>query len=145
MSTGSIRETVGFLGVIASLLFVGLQIRQTNVIARAQTRQALTTEYREFWMALALDPDFDAVRSPALAGGDSQASILQWVRLRLLENVYLQFREGVIDETVLLGYGWSGDPEFQTPEFVAWWESRRDRFRPEFVRAFEARQGIVRS
>lgn len=143
MSTDSIRETVGFLGVIASLLFVGLQIRQTNVIARAQTRQELTDQYREYWMALALDPELDAVRSPALAGDDTPASILQWVRLRLLENVYLQFREGVIDETVLLGYGWSGDPEFQTPEFVAWWIPRRARFRPDFVREFERRQGIV--
>ncbi|MGD8496323.1 MAG: hypothetical protein PVF05_09055 [Gemmatimonadales bacterium] len=143
MSTDSIRETVGFLGVIASLLFVGLQIRQTNVIARAQTRQELTDQYREYWMALALDPELEEVRSPALAGDDTRASILQWVRLRLLENVYLQFREGVIDETVLLGYGWSGDPEFQSPEFVAWWQPRRGRFRPDFVREFERRQGIA--
>lgn len=143
MTNASVRETIGFLGVVGSLLFVGMEIRQNNAIARAQTRQALTTEYREFWMALALSDDLDAVRGPALAGDDTEASIIQWVRMRLLENVYLQYREGVIDESVLLGYGWSGDPEFQTEEFSDWWQPRRARFHPEFVSGFETKQGIT--
>lgn len=143
MSNQELRETIGVLGVIASLLFVGVQIRQNNAIARAQTRQALTTEYREFWMAFATDDHFETWRGPALGGIDDTASILQWVRMRLLENVYHQYREGVIDEDVLLGYGWTGDPEYQTAEFREWWTPRRDRFHPAFVAAFEARQGLT--
>jgi len=143
MTSASVRETVGFLGVVASLLFVGMEIHQNNTIARAQTRQALTTEYREFWMALALSGDLEAVRGPALAGDDTEASIIQWVRMRLLENIYLQYREGVIDESVLLGYGRSGDPEFRTEESADWWQPRRGRFHPDFVSGFETRQGLA--
>lgn len=143
MSKQAMREVVGFLGVMASLLFVGMEIRQNNAIARAQTHQALASEYREFWMSLALYEDLDAIRGPSLAGEDSRESIVQWVRMRLLENVYHQFREGVVDESVFDGYGWHGDPEFQTPEFAAWWAPRRGRFDDGFVREFEARQGLA--
>ena len=143
MSKQALRETIGFIGVVASLVFVGLQVRQTNVIARAQTRQALASEYREFWTAVAFDDHIEEIRSPALGGTDSRASIVQWVRMRLLENVYHQYREGVIDESVFLGYGWAGDPEFLTAEFADWWVERRGRFDPGFVQEFESRQGIA--
>ncbi len=145
MSKQALRETIGFLGVVSSLLFVGLELRQNNAIARAQTRQALTSEYREFWTALAFDDRLAEIQGPDLAGGDSRASIIQWVRMRLLENVFHQYREGVIDESVFLGYGWGGDPDFKTPEFTEWWAARRDRFDPGFVAEFEARQGIPRT
>jgi hypothetical protein len=94
---------------------------------------------------LAFDDRLEEVRGPALAGSDSRSSIVQWVRLRLLENVYHQYNEGVVDESVFLGYGWRGDPEFRTPEFTAWWSERRARFDPGFVAEFESRQGISRS
>lgn len=145
MSKQALRETVAFLGVVGSLLFVGLEIRQNNAIARAQTRQALTSEYREFWTALAFDENLAEIQGPALAGTDSRASILQWVRMRLLENVYHQYREGVIDESVFLGYGWAGDPEFKTDEFREWWIERRARFDPGFADEFERRQGLFRT
>jgi len=145
MSMKAWRETIGFLGVVSSLLFVGLEIRQNNAIARAQTHQALTGEYREFWMAIAFDERLEEIRGPDLVGTDSRASIVQWVRLRLLENIYHQYNEGVVDESVFLGYGWRGDPEFQTAEFTEWWGSRRSRFDPGFVAEFELRQGIARS
>lgn len=143
MSRQAMRETIGFIGVVASLVFVGLEIRQNNAIARAQTRQALASEYREFWTALAFDDRLAEIQNPGLGGSDSRASIIQWVRMRLLENVYHQYREGVIDESVFLGYGWAGDPEFLTAEFSDWWAERRGRFDPGFVAEFEARQGIA--
>jgi hypothetical protein len=40
MSGKAARETLGFLAVVAGLVFVGLRIQQSNVQARAATRQA---------------------------------------------------------------------------------------------------------
>ena len=42
MSGKAIRETLAALGVIASMVFVGLEIRQNTALARAATRHALT-------------------------------------------------------------------------------------------------------
>ena len=39
MSGKVVRETLGFLGVVASLMFVGLEIRQNTAVARGQARQ----------------------------------------------------------------------------------------------------------
>ena len=37
MSGKAIRETLGFLAVVASLVFVGFEIRQNTQVARGQT------------------------------------------------------------------------------------------------------------
>ena len=41
MSGKAIRETLAALGVIASMVFVGIEIQQNSATQRAQTRQAI--------------------------------------------------------------------------------------------------------
>ena len=41
MSSKAIREALAALGVIASLLFVGFEIRQNTMVARASAYQAI--------------------------------------------------------------------------------------------------------
>ncbi len=40
MSGKAIRESLGFLAVVASMVLVGLEIRQNTTVARAATRLA---------------------------------------------------------------------------------------------------------
>jgi hypothetical protein len=56
MSGKAVRETLAALGVIASLVFVGMEIRQNTSVARAETRQALTDLYTQFHLAMATNP-----------------------------------------------------------------------------------------
>ena len=60
MSGKAIRETVGFLAVVASLVFVGMEIRQNTQVARGQTRIELTALNNEFLARLG-DPEFSEV------------------------------------------------------------------------------------
>lgn len=39
MSGEALRETLGFIGVVASLVFVGIEIRQNTIVARAAAYQ----------------------------------------------------------------------------------------------------------
>ena len=64
MSGKAIRETLAALGVIASMVFVGWEIRQNTAATRSATIQAITTESRESLSLLASD------------------STLAWLRLR---------------------------------------------------------------
>ena len=74
MSAKTIGETLAALGVIASLVFVGLEIRQNTAVARAQTRQALTEDLREFIMTLAADETlFEVYHNRFDTGYESQA------------------------------------------------------------------------
>ena len=149
MSAKSIGETLAALGVIASLVFVGLEIQQNTAVARAQTRQALTEDLRDFIMTLSEDKQlFDAFHQKfetSYEGSvdDRRAVYVMYARLRMVENVFLQVQEGVVDESIFLSYGWSKQPVFMSPQFRDWWPDHRSRFNPGFVAAFEAEYGLA--
>src|SRR4051812_43744335 len=116
MSGKEIRETLGFIGVVVSLVFVGLQIRQSTAVARGQTRQDLAALNQEYLTLQSTDSDFNDLYRRAWIDGDERLSASEESRarygmrlvLRRLENVYFQFREGLVDESALASYGFRG-------------------------------------
>ena len=149
VSAKSIGEALAAIGVIASLVFVGLEIQQNTAVARAQTRQALTEDLRDFIMTLSEDEQlFDVFhqkfeKSYDGSLDDRRAVYVMYARLRMVENVFLQVQEGVVDESIFQSYGWSEQPVFMSPEFREWWPDHRTRFNPDFVVAFEAEYGLA--
>ena len=149
MSGKTIGEILAALGVIASLVFVGLEIKQNTAVVRAQTRQALTEDLREFIMTLAADPSlFEAFHNRFRSDyegtlDDRRALYVMYARLRMVENVFLQVQEGVVEKSIFLSYGWSDQPVFMAPYFHEWWPDQRSRFNPDFVAAFEAEYGLA--
>jgi hypothetical protein len=113
VSVAAVRETVGLIGIIGSLVFVGLQIRQNTAVARGQTRQQLTAMSQEWLMLMSTDSVFRVAFSKAWFEDsdsltDNERAIANWgmrMMVRRLENVYLQFREGLVDESALTTYG----------------------------------------
>ncbi len=147
--TRTIAELMAGVGVILSLTFVALEIRQNTASVRAQTRQQLsdanselliamaTSELGDLWIRFAqgeqlTDSQMNQV-VPALVAG-----------VRGLENVYLQFQEGVIDESALSSYGWRGSAMYDSEAFASWWRTNSGRFNPDFVRAFAADRAHLR-
>ena len=155
MSGKAVRETLGFLGVVASLVFVGTEIRQNNAIARAQTRQALADASRELTLAISTDPDLRRawyfIVAPTLVEGRPApdltladtivAESAVFTHLRNLENVFLQAEEGVVDESVFSTYSFRGT-QFQTPFFKAYWEKIGSGLDPGFALRFEDENGL---
>jgi hypothetical protein len=70
-----------------------------------------------------------------------QASIFLWTLIRNAENVFYQYREGVIGLDALGTYGFVG-AYFQRPNFSEHWARIRGWFDSEFVAAFEAANGL---
>ena len=150
MSGKAIRETLGFIGLIASLVFVGMEIRQNTAVARAQSRQGLTENYLEYNMTLAADADlFDLhyrmwVLEDVLEEADqARARRTMFTSLRMLENVFLQVDDGVVDESVFQSYGWVDRDDFRTGVFRDWWGQSRNRFNLDFVATFEAEYDLA--
>ena len=147
MSSKAVREMIGFAGVILSLVFVGLEVRQNTAVARAQTRQSLTELYTQHSLTMATNADLrlewnqtfydESTRIPT-----SGAEWAMWANLRQLENVYLQFQDGVVDESVFYSYAWRGNPLAREAKWRAWWADRRERFNPDFVAEFEQENDI---
>lgn len=143
---------VATVGVILSLIFVGMELRQNTVVSRAQARQGLADRNADVINSIAENPELarawgimwrGRVDSIPLTHADStQANWAMFGMLRHVENVYLQYLEGVVDESVLDSYGFEGNNNFEGDQFPDWWASRRHRFDARFVEEFEAEYGL---
>ena len=116
MSGKAIRETLGFLAVVAGLVFVGLEIRQNTLVARAAAIQEIGIATAESWGSLAHDREFGAwfiaERSlERLASWDeadwAQAYSRTHATLRMSETLLSLVDLGLLEESTMeaLGYG----------------------------------------
>ncbi len=150
MTRKPIREAVAAVGVILSLLFVGLELRQNTLAVRATALNDLATGSREWTLAIASNPALAAVMASWLAGDSlGRTERLMAVStvialLRNVENVFLQVEAGAVDESALVSYGFGGvGGPFASPHFAEYWETRKGNYDLNFVLAFDAERGLA--
>ncbi len=68
---GAIGEVVGAVGVIVSLLYLALQIRQNSNVVRSATRQAISTTQVELGLRIAESSDLRAAMAKLWGFGDT--------------------------------------------------------------------------
>jgi hypothetical protein len=146
VSFGQIVEIIASLGVIAGLVFLGLEIQQNNELLETEivsTRQAiraqdflLPVEYPELGQAL-----IDSHNGKELT--QYQTLILNRVKSTMLFNwqfIHAEFMKGRIDEDGLPIRVWrrafrgEGTSESDYwPDMTEYWEENHDAFDPQFV------------
>ena len=134
-------------GVVLSLVFVGLQLRDNTAAVRAQSRQAIAERSANVIYSVAENPELarafrlrwgDSVPGEYLSAFDSvQAGWAMFGLVRHLENTFLQVQEGVIDRSALDTYGFRDNEWVQTQKFEEWWSGVSQRFDQRFVAEFE--------
>ncbi len=109
----NILEAVGMVAIVASLIFLGLEIRQSNVQARAAAYQAIGIATAAAWDSWAHDRQFLTMRMKAADEMDAadwgQFATKMTVFARLGETILLQVEQGLLppDAMERLGYdGW---------------------------------------
>jgi len=145
------QQLVSAAAVVLSLIFVGVEVRQNTRATRGGTMQAISDASSEYMTAMALDPAFVTLIARVNEGATDadfepeerlQLSMSMFAFLRMLENTYLQHREGVVGDAVFESYGWH-DGIIRTAYFAGFWERAAPRVvSPEFRRFFEARVQI---
>jgi len=150
MSGKSVRQAAAAVGVILSLLFVGMELRQNTLAVRATALNDLATGSRDWTMAIASSPELTAAMVNWLTGQDMDSTErLMAVStvialLRNVENVFLQVQAGAVDESALVSYGFGGaGGPFDSPFFAEYWAGTKGNYNPDFVLAFEAERGLV--
>ena len=121
MSGKAWKETLAALGVIASLVFVGWEIRQNTQQARAEAFQAVGIAAAEFHQAIA----FDERLSVLWAEHNNPVRLQEWTEAdwatyfrsivgyaRLLETVQIQVLEDVLPDDGLERLGFARANEF---------------------------------
>ena len=99
-------EVVGIFSVVASLIFVGLQMRQTHAISLSQTYQARTTAAAEWNTALASNTLALSGYQKGLEGRGEDITAEEYQSLHrmivgvlhLYDNAHYQHQQGFVSE-----------------------------------------------
>ncbi|WP_412061306.1 hypothetical protein [Rubrivirga sp. IMCC45206] len=100
-------EVVGLVGVVGSLLFVGLQIRQSSVATRAATNAAVADAFRDLSLLQASSPALARAfaahaADPAAAPAEAQVQMLGFWRalFHIWADVHRQHQNGTVDPAI---------------------------------------------
>ena len=145
MSSTAVRESLAAIGVIASMVFVGLEIRQSNSQARAAAFQEIgiaTAESHRDARGRIAELNLDAVWTPerlsSWTRSDWELHWRQWVEImRLYETLQLQVEQGILPEEAVDRLGYGGTPEMVWTQagFVCLWPFNLRNFVGEALRA----------
>ena len=99
-------QVIGTFGVIASLIFVGMQMRQAHEIALSQTYQARSDATTEFTMATTGSPELLSAIVKIYQGTPGEVTPVEGVALEhyvatqfhFYENLHRQYELGFLDE-----------------------------------------------
>ncbi len=145
MTGKAIRETLGFLGVIGSMLFVGLEIRQNNTALRASAIQESISVARQQAQLLASSPEL--VRISILANEDpSQLTDVERTRLHWtlvsfwsgMQGIYRQWALGVLPDEEWRTWQAVICANVASPSQRAFWAESSGTWIPSFVQTVES-------
>lgn len=142
MKARELRETLGLIAVVASLGFVGFEVRQNTAAVESTAFQSLSELLHQSTAQLAVDPGPELIvrlRDGALPDDFTPVQD-QWVRLmyfqhiNLLQAAYRQVQAGALDDDVFDVF-WTG---LLSLDYIGVaWPSMRYSYEPEFSDFFE--------
>jgi hypothetical protein len=136
---GAIAEMIGAIGVIATLVYLAVQVRQNTRAIRAQTYGSFVTQFRNWnepmraneGMAERFHELMEDVES--LSPKEQRHAIhVLYDFTRLAENLHYQHSEGMLSDAVWSGWENTFRAYLSAPGFVWYLEQRRSFFAPEF-------------
>ena len=142
-------EWLGVLGIIAGLLFVGVEIGQNTAGIRGSTYQELTASSSHLLEQLLVYPELNLAAGYWIVGDpyedlpqDPQTKFSNFLMMfvRHLESAYRQTLENTVAPEVM--ERWVNYPLFDSELFPAWLDSRRNLIDPLFLEYFEELKGL---
>ena len=136
---GNIGEFVGGLGVVVTLAYLGLQIRQNTRTVRASYHQAASDSVITIQCQLASDAELGEIfrrgqvdRSTLSEKEIPRFNYIMAAFTRIIETQHSHYARGLIDAEQWARYLDTLRVYAGRPGFVEWWQSRNIPFRPGF-------------
>ena len=135
----ALAETVGALGVIATLAYLGIQVRQNTRAIRAQTYDSVVAQFRDWNQPMRADPEMaeqfhrmiEDVES--LSARDQRHAIHVFFDFfRVADNIHYQYLHGMLAESDWRGWESMFCTYLTAPGLVWYWQRRRSFFSSEF-------------
>ena len=130
-------EILGIAGVIGSVIFVAVEIRQNTNAVRSATIQAIAALSADSTMRFTENPDLRAARlacDKQLELTEDQQILIEasyTSLMRLQQNRFQQLELGVLDEETIFQVGGRGGA-YRTPCFTKYWAEYGENFPLEF-------------
>lgn len=156
----SLSQVVAALAIIASLIFVGVQLRQGNRIARAQMTAAVSDKISSMMQAGSTDTGLARAFGAVVlleerATDDDFPKLMFWFNgwLHIYHSAWVSLRDGLIDDRMLqmietnvfwymskppMARGWLNSKPAFPNDFVAYVDSRQAQYAGRVSRMFEA-------
>jgi hypothetical protein len=136
---GGISGLVSAVAVIASLIFIGLQIRQHSKAVKSSTRSDIARNQLQLNLFLAQNPHILNAMLVVFrdGGGTDQDRALAYATLsgffREFENQFWAYRENNFTDSVWRGYKTNIAFNVEMPHFNEFWDDRGRLFSYEFA------------
>jgi hypothetical protein len=134
---GNLGEFVSGVAVVASLIYVAIQIRQNTRATQAATLQEVSRDMREQFSPKPIVHE----ASRKISGGEKLTFEERWAwnqytmnTFRMYENQWFQHRRGALDAQLFRGYQNHIYFTMELPGIKAFWENAKNAFfHPQFV------------
>lgn len=146
MTLDTVVQIVGVLLVSGSLIFVGLQMRQTQRIERGNAQRDILNQTRDWWMAVAQDEETFDTFCAGLADyaglsryRQARFNALCWNLVHIIEGVFFQHKAGLVMASSHDGYMIAFLSILRTPGGEQWWAEASKVVNAELSRYLTAR------
>ena len=141
---GNLGEFLGSIGVIGSLVYLAMQIRQNTRSVRSAAYQAAVASTVDVATSFATSEalseaffkgfrEYETLKGPERHRFGAYAYGL----FRSYENLFYQHAQGAIEEDLWLGFRNMLQRDINVTGFAAWWDRERDIYSSEFQRYVE--------
>ena len=132
-------EIISAVGLVISLIYVGIQVTDNTSATRSETASNASTEFINWYTHVSGDPELMDIWLTGVTDPESldEKETLRFVflvhiiMLQFQNNFYL-VEEGTLDEKMLSAINTTLATIRGTPGFEMYWSLRRDLFFPEY-------------
>jgi len=132
------------LAVVAGIVFLGLELRQSSQMMRAQTRHEMANDVVDLltfgltdreYLRVMVEGSLGEALTP-IEGMQFSRSANAW--LRYWEDVHYQYRNGLYDETEFLTQKGAMRNTLSRPGWIDYWCESRDLYSREFAEMIDS-------
>ena len=151
VAIGAIGELIGGAAVIATLIYLAIQLRQNTKGIRAQSYYNVLSGKNSLYRQLAADAELFNIVIQGLAANPPLASVTEGARAHLIlyafmnefETTYLLYKAGAVEEEIWLRDKAQMAGMIGFPGMINWWSLGKQYFHKDFVAEVAATEPIL--
>ena len=148
---GAIGELIGGAAVIATLIYLAIQLRQNTKGIRAQSYYNVVSGKNALYRELAANRELFNILVQGLAGDPPLATIIDGSRVHLLlyafmnefETTFLLYKAGAVEEEIWLRDKAQMAGMIGFPGMINWWSLAKQYFHKDFLAEVAATDPIL--